>query len=74
MPTDVDTYLVTELPEEEDFWKSFYVWEMKATSETEYEAIIISPEQWEILAAEGEASGTASQCLSQSDRSLHPQR
>ena len=31
---------------------------MKATSETEYEAIIISPEQWEILAAEGEASLT----------------
>lgn len=58
VPTDVDTYLVTELPEEENFWKSFYVWEMKATSETEYEAIIISPEQWEILAAEGEASLT----------------
>ena len=54
-PTGTDSYQVTELPEEEDVWRDFYVWDMKTISETEYEAIIISPEQWEILAAEGEA-------------------
>ena len=55
-PAGTGSYQVTELPEAEDIWMNFYVWETKSISETECEAIIISPEQWEILAAEGEAS------------------
>lgn len=54
--SDTNSYLVTELPEEEDMWRDFYVWNVTAISETECEAVIIAPEQWETLAADGQKS------------------
>lgn len=52
---NADTYYVSTLPkEEESIWENFFVWKITEISDTECEAFLIAPEQWETQADKGE--------------------
>ncbi|WP_300726451.1 FimB/Mfa2 family fimbrial subunit [uncultured Bacteroides sp.] len=51
-----DTFYVNQLPTADTIWGGFYVWKTIQISETEIEAILISPEQWILKASEALAT------------------
>lgn len=48
-----ETFYVNELPEAESIWEGCFVWKVTEISSTECEAVLIAPDQWESLAANG---------------------